>query len=374
VRSRSAVLHATPCAKPYAQTLPLTIEEIELNDPGPGEVLVRIAAAGLCHSDLSAMNGDRPRPVPVALGHEASGVVAGLGAGVDDLAIGDHVVMSFLPTCGVCGPCAEGRGALCEPGHAANGRGTLLSGARRFRCDGIELNHHSGVSAFGEHTVVSRRSVVRIGRDIPLVEAALFGCAVMTRVGAVVNTCAVRLGESVAVVGLGGVGLSAVLGAVACGANRIVAIDLSPAKLDVAREIGATDVYLADAPNVVEAVRDLTGGGVHHAVEMAGSVQAFELAFNVTRRGGTTATAGLANAAHRFQIPPLALVGEERVIKGSYMGSCVPSRDIPRFIDLWRQGRLPVTRLLSSTGPLTDINVAFDRLDRGEVIRHLVVM
>jgi alcohol dehydrogenase len=196
----------------------------------------------------------------------------------------------------------------------------------------------------------------------------------MTGVGAVVNTCRARLGESVAVVGLGGVGLSSVLGAVACGANRIVAIDLSPAKLDAARKIGATDTFLADAPNTVEAVRDLTGGGVHHALEMAGSVQAFDLALRVTRRGGTTATAGLANAAHRFQIPPLTLVGEERVIKGSYMGSCVPSRDIPRFIDLWRQRRLPVTRLLSSTGPLTDINAAFDRLDRGEVIRHLVVM
>ncbi|MBE7198353.1 MAG: alcohol dehydrogenase catalytic domain-containing protein, partial [Parafilimonas terrae] len=262
MRSRSAVLRAAPVAKPYADTRPLSIEEIEVEDPGPGEVLVRIAAAGVCHSDLSVINGDRTRPLPVALGHEASGVVAGLGAGVDDLAVGDHVVMSFLPVCGVCGPCAEGRGALCEPGHAANGRGTLLSGARRFRCEGVPLNHHSGVSAFSEHTVVSRRSVVKIDRDVPLVEAALFGCAVMTGVGAVVNTCGVRLGESVAVVGLGGVGLSSVLGAVACGANPIVAIDLSQTKLDAAREIGATATLLASDPHVVEAVRELTGGGV----------------------------------------------------------------------------------------------------------------
>jgi alcohol dehydrogenase len=374
MRSRSAVLRAAPVAKPYADTRPLSIEEIEVEDPGPGEVLVRIAAAGVCHSDLSVINGDRTRPLPVALGHEASGVVAGLGAGVDDLAVGDHVVMSFLPVCGVCGPCAEGRGALCEPGHAANGRGTLLSGARRFRCEGVPLNHHSGVSAFSEHTVVSRRSVVKIDRDVPLVEAALFGCAVMTGVGAVVNTCGVRLGESVAVVGLGGVGLSSVLGAVACGANPIVAIDLSQAKLDAAREIGATATFLASDPHVVEAVRELTGGGVQYAIEMAGSAQAFDLALQVTRRGGTTATAGLANPAHRFQIPPVALVGEERVVKGCYMGSCVPSRDIPRYVALWRQGRLPVTKLMSSQGRLDDINAAFDRLDRGEVIRHLIVM
>jgi len=374
MKSRSAVLRTAPHQKPYARTRPLEIVDVDLDDPGPGEVLIRIAAAGLCHSDLSAINGDRPRPVPVALGHEASGVVAALGAGVDDLAVGDHVVMSFLPVCGVCGPCSEGRAALCEPGHAANARGTLLSGKRRFHCDGGDLHHHSGVSAFGEHTVVSRRSVVKIGRDVPLVEAALFGCAVMTGVGAVVNTCSVQLGEHVAVVGLGGVGLSSVLGAVACGANRVIAIDLSAAKLDAARAMGATDTLLASDPGIVEAVKDLTGGGVHHAIEMAGSVQAFDLALRITRRGGTTATAGLANPNHRFQLPPLTLVGEERLIRGSYMGSCVPARDIPRFIELWRQGRLPVTKLMSGTGPLEEINEAFDRLDQGLAIRHLIVM
>ncbi|NNM75156.1 zinc-binding dehydrogenase [Enterovirga aerilata] len=374
MRARSAILRSSPVERPYADTRPLSIEEVELAPPGPGEVLVKIAAAGVCHSDLSAINGDRPRPTPIALGHEASGVVAELGPGVGDLAVGDHVVMSFLPVCGACGPCAEGRGQLCEPGHLANGRGTLLSGARRIRCDGEEINHHSGVSAFSEYAVISRRSIVKISRDVPLIEAALFGCAVMTGVGTVVNTCRVRMGESVAVVGLGGVGLSAVLGALACGASRVIAIDISHAKLDAAREIGATDTFMASDPNTVEAVRDLTGGGVHHAVEMAGSVQAFDLAFRLTRRGGTTAAAGLANPNQRFQIPPVALVGEERDIRGSYMGSCVPSRDIPRYIELWQQGRLPVTKLMSGTGPLDEINEAFDLLDRGEVIRHLVVM
>jgi alcohol dehydrogenase len=372
--SRSALLRASPVQQPYAETRPLSVERVELAPPGRDEVLVKIAAAGLCHSDLSAINGDRPRPLPIALGHEASGTVAELGPGIDDLVVGDHVVMSFLPVCGTCPSCAEGRAQLCEPGHAANGRGSLLSGARRITCDGVEINHHSGVSAFSEYSVISRRSVVKIRKDVPLVEAALFGCAVMTGVGAVVNTCKVAAGESVAVIGLGGVGLSAVLGALACGAAHVIAIDLSEQKLTAAREIGATDTLLASDPNVVEAVRDLTGGGVHHALEMAGATQAFDLAFRITRRGGTTATAGLANRNHRFQIPPVALVGEERTLRGSYMGSCVPSRDIPRYIDLWQQGRLPVTKLMSGTGPLDEINEGFDRLARGEVIRHLIVM
>ena len=374
MKSVSAILRSAPVQKPYRDTKPLTLEEVELDPPGRDEVLVQIAAAGVCHSDLSGINGDRSRPTPVALGHEASGTIVALGPGVDDLALGDHVVMSFLPTCGHCAPCAEGRGQLCEPGHAAAAKGTLLSGAKRIRCEGVEIYHHTGVSAFGRHAVVSRRSVVKITKEVDLVEAALFGCAVMTGVGTVINTCQVRLGQSVAVIGLGGVGLSAVLGAAAAGASRIVAIDLNPAKFEIAREVGATDTLQAGDPDIVAKVKELTAGGVDHAIEMAGVPAAFDLAFQITRRGGTTATAGLSNANTRFPIPPVPLVCEERTIKGSYMGSCIPSRDIPRFIELWRQGRLPVEKLMSGKGPLEDINEAFDRLDRGEVIRHLIVM
>ncbi|WP_233560076.1 zinc-dependent alcohol dehydrogenase family protein [Teichococcus wenyumeiae] len=347
---------------------------MELRPPGPEEVLVKIAAAGLCHSDLSGINGDRPRPLPVALGHEASGVVVETGSGVTDLAAGDHVVMSFLPVCGHCPSCSDGRASLCQPGHAANAAGTLLSGKRRIVCDGAEVNHHSGVSAFSEYSVIHRRSIVKIDQEIPLVQAALFGCAVMTGVGTVLNTCGVRLGQSVAVVGLGGVGLSSVLGAVAAGAGQVIAIDLSAEKLRIARDLGATHAFLADDPDIQESVRELTDGGVDHAVEMAGAAAAFELAFRLTRRGGTTATAGLASPNSVFHIPPVPLVAEERVIRGSYMGSCVPSRDIPRYISLFRSGKLPVDKLLSSTGPLEGINAAFDRLDRGEVVRHVVVM
>lgn len=373
MRIRAAVLRSSPVGRPYAETRPLSIETVELAPPGRDEVLVKITAAGLCHSDLSVINGDRPRQTPMVLGHEAAAVVVEPGPGVTDLVPGDHVVMSFLPTCGTCPSCLEGRAQLCGPGQAANGAGVLLSGERRLRCDdGTDVYHLCGVSAYAEYAVISRRSIVKIDPDIPPEVAALFGCAVMTGVGTVVNTCQVRPGQNVAVVGLGGVGLSSVLGAVACGADKVIAIDLSPAKLELARSIGATHTFLASDPDIVDAVKGETSGGVDHAIEMAGSAPAFELAYRITRRGGTTATAGLANPNARISLPPVHMVAEERTLKGSYMGSCVPPRDIPRYLALYKRGRLPVERLLSGTGKLDDINEAFDRLDRGEVVRHVI--
>ena len=227
MKVRAAVLEAMGAAMPYAESRPLKVSEVELRDPGPGEVLVRMGAAGLCHSDLSVINGDRPRPTPMALGHEAAGVVEALGPGVDDLRKGDHVVLVFMPSCGNCLPCAEGRPALCEKGVVANTQGTLLSGERRIFRDGKPIHHHMGCSAFAEYAVVSRRSAVKVPPDLPLEEAALFGCAVLTGVGAVVNTAQMRAGTTAAVVGLGGVGLASLLGAHASGARAIVAIDLS---------------------------------------------------------------------------------------------------------------------------------------------------
>jgi alcohol dehydrogenase len=374
MKIRSAILRQSGLPRPYAQSRPLSIETVTLAPPGPGEVLVRIAAAGVCHSDLSGINGDRPRPLPVALGHEASAVVEEVGAGVDDLKRGDPVVMSFVPTCGTCAFCAEGRAALCEPGNAANGAGTLLGGGRRFSCDDGTLNHHCGVCAFSEYSVVHRRSIVKIDSEISLTHAALFGCAVMTGVGTVMNTCKVRPGQSVAIIGLGGVGLSAVLGAAASGAGRIIAIDLNPAKLAIAKDLGASDAFLASDPDLVAQVRALTKGGVDHAIELAGASRAFDTAYAITRRGGITATGGLPAPATQFAVPAVSLVAEERIVMGAYMGSCVPSRDIPRYIELFKAGKLPVDKLLSSTGPLDEINQAFDRLDRGEVIRHVITM
>ncbi len=374
MKIKAAVLHEVGKPAPYAESRPLAIEELELEKPGEGEVLVRIAAAGLCHSDLSVIDGNRPRPTPMALGHEAAGVVEETGPGVSDLKPGDHVVMVFVPSCGHCLPCMGGRPALCEPGAAANAAGALISGARRLRLNGQEVHHHMGVSAFAEYTVASRHSLIKIDPDLPLDIAALFGCAVLTGVGAVVNTAGVWPGASVAIVGLGGVGLNALLGASLAGAARIVALDLNNGKLDLARQLGASDTFNAGEPDCIERVREATGGGVDFAFEMAGSVKAMDLAYRITKRGGTTVSAGLSHREHKFELQHVNLVAEERTIKGSYIGSCVPLRDVPRFVALYRDGKLPVDRLMSGRVGLDDLNAAFDRLAAGESVRQVLVL
>lgn len=373
MKIKAAVIYAMDAKPPFAESRPLSIEEIDLAPPGPGEILVKIGAAGLCHSDLSVINGDRLRPMPMALGHEAAGIVEELGQGVTDLECGDHVVLVFVPSCGHCEPCAEGRPALCEPGAAANSAGTLLSGARRLSRNSQPIHHHLGCSVFAEYATVSRRSVVRIDRELPLDEAALFGCAVLTGVGAVVNTAQVRAGSSVAIIGLGGVGLASLLGANAAGARQIVAVDLSDAKLELARALGATHTFNAGNPNCKDEIRQATGGGVAFSFELAGSVRALELAYGITRRGGMTVTAGLPPPSATFPLPAVNLVAEERTVKGSYVGTCVPSRDIPRYIDLYRQGKLAVNRLMSGRLELEDINHGFDLLNEGKVVRQVVV-
>jgi alcohol dehydrogenase len=373
MKIRGAVLNAMGAEPPYDKTRPLAIDEMELKAPGPGEVLVRIAAAGLCHSDLSVINGDRPRPTPMLLGHEAAGVVEALGDGVTDLAKGDHVVLVFVPSCGHCLPCMEGRPALCETGAASNTAGALAGGHRRIFRGGDTINHHMGCSAFADHAVVSRNSLVKVDPELPLEEAALFGCAVLTGVGAVVNTAKVPMGATTAVVGLGGVGLAALLGACASGASRIVAVDLAKDKRDFAMSIGATDAFDAAAPDVVEAIRKATNGGVDYAFEFAGSVKAMDLAYRITRRGGTTVTAGLPHPNATFALPQTNLVAEERTVKGSYIGTCVPARDLPRYVALYRQGKLPVDKLLTHRLKLDDINAGFERLREGKAVRQVVV-
>ncbi len=373
MKTRAAVLHELNKPAPFATSKPLKIEEIDLDAPGPGEVLVKMTAAGLCHSDLSVINGVRPRPVPMALGHEASGTVMQVGDGVSDLKPGDRVVLVFVPSCGHCLPCMEGRPALCEPGAEANGKGTLLSGGRRLHLGAHYVNHHVGVSAFAEHAVVSRRSCVKIEQDIDLVEAALFGCAVLTGVGAVVNTARVQPGQSAAVIGLGGVGMCALLGAVASGATDIVAIDLNDGKLEMAKRLGATHVVNARDPDAIARVKEATRGGVDFAFEMAGVVPAMELSYRVTKRGGTTVTASLPHPQHNWPLQQVSLVAEERTIKGSYIGSCVPARDVPRYIGLYLAGKLPIDKLLGERLTLDDINRGFDKLDAGESMRDLVV-
>lgn len=372
MKIRAAVLEDMGRPAPYAATRPLTICDVDLAPPGPDEVLVKIAAAGLCHSDLSVIDGSRPRPTPMVLGHEASAIVVEPGAGVDEFREGDHAVLVFVPSCGRCAPCSVGRPALCEPAAAANAAGALVSGARRLSRNGTPLHHHLGVAAFAEFAIVSRRSLVKIDQDLPLDIAALFGCAVLTGVGAVVNTARVSPGATVAVVGLGGVGLAALLGAVAAGAGRILAIDVAEDKLRFAAELGATDMFSATDSDAVEKVRDATGGGVDIAFEFAGSATALGLAYAITRRGGDTVTAGLPAPSAMFSIPAVTLAAEERTVRGSYIGAAVPSRDLPRYLSLFRRGRLPVDRLLTHRLTLDDINAGFDRLREGRAIRQVV--
>ncbi|MEO7198377.1 MAG: zinc-binding dehydrogenase [Solirubrobacterales bacterium] len=372
MRVRAAVLREMGVPPPYSKSRPLEVIEVELDPPGPGELLVRVRAAGLCHSDLSVIDGSRPRVMPMALGHEAAGEVVEVG-GVSRFSPGDHVVLVFVPACGECEPCRAGRAALCEPGAAANAAGTLLSGERRLsHPDLVPLNHHLGVSAFAEHIVVSEASAVRVDPEIPYEVAALFGCAVLTGVGAVVNAAEVATGDRVVVFGLGGVGLAALLGAVFQEAETIVAVDVIAEKLELAQELGATHAVAA-GPTAVAEILEITGGGADHAIETVGSARVLSDAYAATRRGGTTTTVGLPDPSQMLTIPAVSLVTEERTLRGSYLGSSVPARDVPRFVELYQDGRLPVERLLTHRLALDEINEGFDRMASGEAVRQAII-
>jgi alcohol dehydrogenase len=373
IRCKAAVLRTVAAPRPWATSRPLSIEEIELASPKPVELVVRIAGAGLCHSDLSVINGDRPRPVPLALGHEGSGEVVEVGSAIDDVRPGDHVVFQFSASCGRCPRCVEGRPQICEKAAAAKSAGGLMAGGSRITSlNGERIGHHSGLSCMAEYAVVDRGSVVVIEKDMPLADAALFGCAVMTGVGAVVNTARIRAGDTVAIIGLGGVGLNGVLGARLAGAETIIAIDREPYKLDVARRVGATHAFNAAEPNCVERVRDLTRGGVDYAFELAGNVDAMKLAYASVKYGGSVVVAGLPPISANFSFNQCDLVGQEKSIRGSYMGSCVPVRDIPRFIRLFREGRLPVDRLIDGHIGFGDLNAGFDKLQDVKAIRQIL--
>ncbi|MSU90965.1 zinc-binding dehydrogenase [Rhodobacteraceae bacterium 2CG4] len=367
----AAVLERGGIARDFDKAGALTVREVTLDDPGRGEVLIRVAAAGVCHSDLSVINGTRPRPVPMVLGHEASGFVEAVGPGVEDLAPGDHVVCIFAPGCGSCTPCAEGRPALCTRAARHHGAGELMTGHRRLSIDGQPVNHHVGVSAFATHAVLARQSLVKVEADLPPHVSALFSCAMLTGAGAAFNTARVRPGSKVAVFGLGGVGLSAILGAAAAGAGQIIAVDPFETKMETALAMGATHTVRADE-HTAEAIRELTGGGVDVALELAGSVRALETAYDCTCRGGTTVTAGLPHPDARMPLNALKLVAEERTLKGSYIGSCVPQRDLPRMFALHAQGRLPVEKMLTHRLRLEQINLAMDQLDDGTAIRQVI--
>lgn len=364
VAIRGAVLEGIGLPRPYAASRPLRVRELALAPPGPGELLVRIEVAGVCHSDLSVVDGSRVRPVPMLLGHEAAGIVEAVGPGVE-LPAGQRVVMTFLPRCGHCPGCASDGVMPCEPGSAANSAGTLLSGAIRLADERGPVHHHLGVSGFADHAVVAAASVVPVDVDVPPPVAALLGCAVLTGGGAVLNVGRPRPGDTVAVVGLGGVGLAAVLTALAHDAVSVIAVDPIAAKRELATRLGAAAAYSPDqaadagikAPIVIEA---------------AGHPSALEAAIALTAAGGRTITVGLPAPDARISVAPLGFVAEGRSLIGSYLGSAVPSRDIPRFVEMWRSGRLPVEQLVSDTVALADINTAMDRLADGTALRQLI--
>lgn len=373
MRMQAAIMYQQGLPRPYATSTPLVIEDVELEGPGPGEVLIEIAAAGLCHSDLSAIEGIRPRPLPVVIGHEGAGIVREVGPGVTDLKPDDHVITVFVASCGACRNCVRGRPNICSAGNAARAAGTLLSGARRIRrLNGEPINHGSGLSLFAQYAVVGRRSAVKIDPAVPLDDAAIFGCAVMTGAGAVLNTAGMQAGDTIAVVGLGGVGMNALFAAVAGGAERIIAIDTSAEKLGLARQWGATDTFLATDADCVQQVMAAADGGVDTVVETAGNIRAMELAYAITARGGSVVSAGLPAQGSNFSYMHAGLVSDEKSILGSYMGSCVAERDIPRFLGLYKRGKLPVERLKSGSLPLAEINAGFDRLAEGSVLRQVL--
>lgn len=376
IYTEAAVLRQPGLPRPYAQSKPLTIERLKITNLEPNCVLVKVKAASLCHSDLSVINGSRPRPTPMALGHEAAGEVVSVGSEVstDRVVVGDHVVFTFSPSCGHCIPCASGRAALCEKGAVSNAAGTLIHGSILLSDnDGDTVYHHLGNSAFATLAIVSPDSLIKVPKDLKFEHAALFGCAVMTGVGAALNTSQVKLGDSVAVIGLGGVGLSAIMGANAAGAATVIAVDLSEEKLRFSKTVGATHTVNAKDPDAVRKVIELSNGGVDHAIETAGVIAALESAVQMTRIGGSTTTAGLPPRGAKLGVDIALLVGQERKLLGSYMGSAVAARDIPRYIALFQQGRLPVDKLLTSTLKLEDINEGFDQLADAKAIRQVIL-
>lgn len=358
----------------YEVKKPLRVEEVHLDPPANGEVLVKIAAAGVCHSDYHFMNGDLPITLPCVLGHEGAGIVEEVGAGVTGVVPGDHVVLLFRASCGRCEFCQRGRPALCAMAGTLRNSGRMLDGTGRLHREGADLHHFLGVSCFAERAVVPEQGVVKIRPDASLEVAALMGCSVMTGIGAVMNTARVEPGASVLVIGAGGVGLNVVMGAVLVGANPIIVADLLGSKLELATSFGATHTINAREQDLLAEVRALTEGeGVDYAFEVIGNPKTMATAYQAVRRGGTAVAVGIPPFGSEMSINAGELVYQEKTLKGSYYGSAHPQSDMPRLIDLYMAGRLPLDRLISRTYPLEKINEAYDALLAGEVARSIIV-
>ncbi len=357
----------------YEANKPMAVEEIEVLPPQEGEVLVKMAAAGVCHSDHHAITGALPAPAPIVLGHEGSGIVEEVGPGVTSLKKGDHIVSVWRYSCGVCEYCLTARPNLCGAGWNMRNTSSLSDGTKRFRKGSTEIGHFLGVSTFSEYSVMSERSALKIREDMPLDKAAVVSCAVITGVGAVLNGAKVRPGESIAIFGAGGIGLNAVQGAALAGAEPIIAVDIMQNKLDYAKKFGATHTVNASDEDAIERIREITGGqGAHYAVEAIGNASVTEQAFNSLRTGGTAVMIGITSPDDTAAIPTLPLVTQEKKLIGSIYGSSVPRFMVPRLIELYMAGKLNLDDLLTRSWPLDQINEAYDALIRGEVARSVI--
>lgn len=361
----------SPAAVMHEVGRPLTVETIDVDEPRGGEVLVRVAAAGVCHSDLHYMKGDWPWPLPAVLGHEGAGVVVAVGPGVSRVKAGDSCILIFRPNCGACEYCQQGRPMLCQ-GHVRPA-GTMYDGTTRMSLGGAPLYGLAGVACFSQYTVMSEEQLLPIDPTIPLDRAALVGCSVMTGVGAAVNTARVEPGSAVAVIGCGGVGLNVIQGARLQNAGRIIAVDLSDEKLELATRFGATDVVNAAEEDAVARIRELTGGGADCAFDAIGYTRTTEQAFDATRIGGKAVVVGIAPKGDLARIDAWSLVMQEKALLGSFYGSARPRVDMPRILDLYRQGRLMLDELVARTYPLERINEAYADLQSGAAGRGVIV-
>jgi S-(hydroxymethyl)glutathione dehydrogenase/alcohol dehydrogenase len=352
---------------------PVSVETVTVESPRRGEVMVKIAACGVCHSDLSATNGTIPLPPPLVLGHEAAGHIAEVGEGVTGLAVGDAVVVSWVATCGRCPYCVAGRPALCDNGQKA--ALTLPDGTRRLKdSNGAELNHFAGVAVMAEYATLPVENVIKIDKDIPLDKAALVGCAVMTGVGAAINTAKVTPGSTVAVLGAGGIGLNVIQGAALAGAYQIIAIDMADSKLDFAKQFGATHVVNPTRDGDATAkVMALTGGGADFAFECIGMGATIAQAYAMVKKGGTAVVVGVSKVTDTVTLGAFMMPFSEKVLVGSMYGSARPSTDFPKLLNLYKTKRLKLDELVTATYKIDDVNQAFDDMQRGANARGVIV-
>lgn len=351
----------------------LDIQEVDVEKPHAGEVLVKLAAAGICHSDYHVMTGHLSGPSPAILGHEGAGIVADVGPGVTAVKPGDHIIIMWRLSCGICEYCSDGRPALCPAGSQIRSTGKLLDGTTRFKYKGQEIKHFAGASTFSEYTVIPEGSALKIPQDFSLEIAALLGCGVITGVGAAINCAKVKPGSTSVVFGAGGIGLNIIQGAAIAGAAKIIAVDLNAKKLDYAKTFGATHFVDASKKNAVEAVKALTnGGGVDYAFEAVGSPETIRQAFDCLAKRGMCVAVGVAPMAKEVAVPIMALVFEEKTLTGSLYGSAKIRQDTYMLMEMYKAGKLKLDELLTRKYPFAQINEAYDNLIKGEVARSIV--